>query len=475
MRTIIEPFRTKTVEPIKMTTKGQRSRLLEDCGYNLFALHAQDVIIDLLTDSGTAAMSIDQWSALMKADESYAGCESYFRFEAAVQEIFGFPIVLPVHQGRAAERLLFGELLRAGQIVPNNAHFDTTRANIECLRCEAVDLPAPESLSHQSDFAFKGNINLEQLEKLLSEKAQDVAFVMLTITNNTCAGHPVSLANVRQAAEIAHRYDKLFLIDAARYAENAFLIKAHEQEQQNRNLRSIEREIFDCADGCTMSAKKDGMSNTGGFIALRDPALAQRLRNKLIVTEGFSTYGGLSGRDLETVAIGLYEALDEDYLRYRKAAADYLAGGLLNAGVPVIKPTAMHAVYVDARKFLLHVDPSDLPGQAAVCELYLEAGVRSCEIGTAMFSRTGLDGRQVPASQDLVRLALPRRVYSQSHYDYVIEAWENLYRRRRSITGMRIVTEPAQLRHFTATFAPLSPSKPKPSTQRASRATLTSL
>jgi tryptophanase len=471
MRTIIEPFRTKTVEPIKMTTKVQRARLLQQCGYNLFGLHAQDVIIDLLTDSGTAAMSVEQWSALIKADESYAGCESFFRFESAVQEIFGFPIVLPVHQGRAAERLLFGELLQPGQIVLNNTHFDTTRANIECLDCEAVDLPAPESLSHQSDFAFKGNIDLEQLEKLLRQRVDSVAFVMITITNNTCAGHPVSLANIRQAAEIAHRYGKMFFIDAARYAENAFLIKMHESEQHHRTLTSIVRDIFDCADGCTMSAKKDGMSNTGGFIALRDPALAQRLRNKLIVTEGFSTYGGLSGRDLETVAIGLHEALDEDYLRYRKAAADYLATGLLNVGVPVVKPTAMHAVYVDARQLLLHVEPSDLPGQAAVCELYLEAGVRSCEIGTAMFGRTGADGRQVPGGQDLVRLALPRRVYSQSHYDYVIEAWENVCRRRRSIAGMRIVAEPPQLRHFSATFEPLSATKSKLVTARASRAT----
>lgn len=456
MKTIIEPFRTKVVEAIKFTTRAQREEILKKAGYNLFQVKAEDVMVDFLTDSGTSAMSSEQWAALMRGDESYAGCSSYFRFEQAVQEIFGFPIVIPVHQGRAAERLLFGELVKCGHVVPSNTHFDTTRANIEFLGGEAVDLPCPEAKDSFSDFPFKGNMDIHGLTELLKTRGESVPFIMITVTNNAVGGQPVSIGNVREVSQLARQYNKPLFIDAARFSENAYLVKKREHAYEDKSIGYIAREMFAHADGCLMSAKKDGLANMGGFIALKNEALANSVRNRLIITEGFSTYGGLNGRDLETIAVGLREAMDEDYLCYRQAAARYLANGLTEAGIPVVAPSGMHAVYIDARKMLPHVEPAFLPGQRLVCELYLECGLRSCEIGTAMFGRTRADGSQETARQELVRLALPRRVYGQSHYDYVIEACQLVQQRSEALVGMTIVSEPPLLRHFTATFAPVS-------------------
>lgn len=455
MKTIVEPFRTKVVEAIKFTTREEREQLLQDAGYNLFQIKAQDVMVDFLTDSGTSAMSSEQWAALMRGDESYAGCSSYFKFESAVQDIFGLPIIIPVHQGRAAERLLFGELVKPGLIIPSNTHFDTTRANIEFLGAAAIDMPCAESKDSFSDFPFKGNIDLIALQELLTKSAERVPFIMVTVTNNACGGQPVSLQNIRAISTLARQYNKPLFIDAARFAENSYLNKLRDPELSNATVKSIAREFFALADGCLMSAKKDGLANMGGFIALRDRALADAVKNRLIITEGFSTYGGLNGRDLETIAVGLYEVLEPDYLRYRLASAKYLADGLIAAGIPVVVPSGMHAVYIDAKKMLPHIEPGQLPGQRLACELYIECGLRSCEIGTAMFGRTRADGTQEPARQELVRLALPRRVYGQSHYDYVIEACQLVQNRKDSLIGMTVVSEPPLLRHFTARFAPV--------------------
>jgi tyrosine phenol-lyase len=455
MKTIIEPFKTKVVEPIKFTSKEERQQMLSAAGYNLFKVKAQDVIIDFLTDSGTSALSSEQWAGIMKADESYAGCASFFRFEQSVKDIFGFPIVIPVHQGRAAERLLFAEMVKKGDIVPSNTHFDTTRANIEVLGGQAVDLPCPEAANQQSTLPFKGNIDLAALSKLLEENANRIPFIMLTITNNAMGGQPVSMANLIELNAIARRFQKRLFIDAARFAENAYLIQQREEGMSQHPVRAIVKQIFALADGCLMSAKKDGLSNIGGFLALREEELAVPVRNSLIVTEGFPTYGGLAGRDLETIAIGLWEASDEDYLRYRLASASYLGNGLLANDVPIVTPPGLHAVYLDACRFFPHIDPAELPGQALSCELYLEGGIRACEIGTVMFGHTRKDGLQEPFRQDLVRLALPRRVYSQSHYDYVIEAAANVYKRREKVRGLRIDWEAEHLRHFTARFSPL--------------------
>jgi tryptophanase len=449
MKTVIEPFRTKVVEPIKFSTKAERQKILKTAGYNLFQVKAEDTIIDFLTDSGTSALSSEQWAAMMKADESYAGCSSFFKFESSVKEIFGFSFVIPVHQGRAAERIFFGQTVKPGEIVPSNTHFDTTRANIELLGATALDLPTVED----DDELFKGNINIEALSRLLEKESWRVPFIMLTITNNAVGGQPVSMRNVNLLSSLAKKYHKPLIIDAARFAENAFLIKKREAGMQASTVRSIAKIFFSFADACLMSAKKDGLSNMGGFIALRDESLAAQLKNNLIVSEGFPTYGGLAGRDLETIAAGLWEATDEDYLNYRLASASYLANGLIANDIPIIRPPGMHAIYLDARALLPHIPPAELPGQALVCELYLEAGIRACEIGTVMFGKSLADGLQEAARQDLVRLALPRRVYSQSHYDYVIEAVRNVYERRNAIKGMKINWEAPQLRHFTAKFA----------------------
>jgi tryptophanase len=454
-RTIIEPHRIKVVEPIRMTTRAEREAFLRAAAYNLFGLRSEQVMIDLLTDSGTAAMSAEQWAGVMRGDESYAGSPSFFRFESAVRDIFGYRHVIPTHQGRAAERILFGSAIQPGQVVPSNNHFDTTRANIEFAGAEALDLVIPEGRVPSSLHPFKGNIDVPRLAALLRERGHGVPLVMLTVTNNSGGGQPVSLDNVRAVSGLCREYGVPFYLDACRFAENAFFIKQREPGQSDRPVIQIAREMMRLADGCTMSAKKDGLSNTGGFIGTNDDELAERMRNLLILTEGFPTYGGLAGRDLEAIAQGLYEALEENYLTYRARSTAYLGEGLTAAGVPIVQPPGGHAIYIDARAMLPHIPALAYPGQALACELYLAGGVRSCEIGSVMLARVDpLSGSETPAPMELVRLALPRRVYTQSHVDYVIEVMADVAQRKESLRGMRIVEQPAVLRHFTARFAP---------------------
>ncbi|WP_456409286.1 tryptophanase [Oceanithermus sp.] len=454
MKTIIEPFRIKAVEPIKMTTPAERRALIERAGFNLFKLSAEDVIIDLLTDSGTSAMSSAQWGALMQGDESYAGARSWYRFERAVKEIFGFEHVIPTHQGRAAERILFGVLVKPGHVVPSNTHFDTTRANIEFAGGRAVDLPAPEAADPASRAPFKGNMDVRALEALIAEVGPErIPVIMLTVTNNSGGGQPVSMANIKAVARIARTHGIPFYIDACRFAENAYFIKLREPGYADKTPREIAREMFSYADGATMSAKKDAFANIGGFLVTNDGDLAAQERDLLILTEGFPTYGGLAGRDLEAIAVGLDEVLEEDYLNYRIVSTAYVANKLDEAGVPVMLPAGGHAVYLDARRFLPHVPPLQYPGQALSVELYVEGGVRGVEIGTVMFGKDPHTGEEKPAHWDLVRLAIPRRVYTQSHMDYVVEAVAQVYERREEIGGMRIVREPRFLRHFSAEFA----------------------
>jgi len=453
--TIIEPFRIKSVEAIRFTKREERDRALEAAGYNVFRLRAEDVLIDLLTDSGTGAMSANQWGALMRGDESYAGSRSFFRFESAVRELTGFEHVIPTHQGRAAERILFHSALEAGQIVPNNNHFDTTRANIEVEKAEAVDLVIAEGRVPSTEHPFKGNVDLAALDALLREKADRVPMVMVTVTNNSGGGQPVSLENLRGVREICDRYDKPLFLDACRFAENAYFIKLREDGQAARTPKAIAQEMFSLADGCTFSAKKDGLANIGGFLALNDAKLADRCRTLLILTEGFPTYGGLAGYDLEAIATGLEEVVEESYLKYRIYSTAYLGQKLTEAGVPILKPTGGHAVYIDARALLPNVPPLEYPGIAVVNMLYLAAGVRAVEIGTVMFGLHA-DGGEAPADMDLVRLAIPRRVYTQSHMDYVAEAVINIAHMRERLGGYRISSAPAVLRHFTATFEPLT-------------------
>jgi tryptophanase len=455
--TIIEPFRIKSVEPIRLTTRQERLQILEKAGYNAFLIRSQDVLIDLLTDSGTSAMSAGQWAALMQGDESYAGSPSYYRFKAAVQDIFGFDQVIPTHQGRAAERILFTTVCRPGHIVPNNTHFDTTRANIEATGAEAVDLPDPAGLVPAEPHPFKGNMDVERLRSLIDDVGADrIPLCMLTVTNNTGGGQPVSLANVREVSEVCRGHGIPLYIDACRFAENAYLIKLREPGQSGRTVREIAREMFSYADGCTMSAKKDGLANIGGFLATNDARLARRERDLLILTEGFPTYGGLAGRDLEAVAVGLEEVLDEDYLRYRVASVRYLGEHVAHEGVPIVQPPGGHAVYIDAAAFLPHVPSSHLPGQSLVAELYVEGGVRGVEVGTVMFGHRDSDtGVEETAAMELVRLALPRRVYTQSHVDYLVDVIAAVWRRREEIGGFRFTYQAPVLRHFTARFEPL--------------------
>jgi len=456
MKTSIEPFRIKMVEPITFTTRKQREVKIKEAGYNPFLVKAEDVTIDLLTDSGTSAMSSDQWAAMMTGDESYAQAKSWFRFESAVKKIFGFKHVIPTHQGRASERLLFGEMVSPGQYVPNNTHFDTTRANIEFKEGRAVDLVCEEGKHPSLEHPFKGNINLEKLEALLADKgAKQVPLAMITITNNSGGGQPVSMANIREVGEIAHRYGVPFYIDACRFAENAYFIKTREQGYENKSIFEICAEMFSYADGCTMSAKKDAFANIGGFICTNDDNLAIRLKNALILTEGYSTYGGLSGRDLDAIAVGLTEIIDDDYLEYRIKSTAYVADSLSAIGVPVVKPAGGHAVYIDGRAFLSHIDPLNYPAWSLSVELYIEAGVRGCEIGTVMFGYDPETDTEKPSPMDLVRLAIPRRVYTKSHMDYVIEAVELVWNRRKQIGGLKILDAPKFLRHFTAKLAPL--------------------
>jgi tyrosine phenol-lyase len=446
-RTIIEPFRIKSVEPINFTTAEEREAALHRVGFNLFGLRSSEVIIDLLTDSGTGAMSAEQWGRLMKGDESYAGSPSYEHFSETVQDITGLPHVIPVHQGRAAERILFAETVSEGSIVPNNTHFDTTRANIEHDLGIALDLPAEKAADTQSEVRFKGDMNTDALVEVLEKDRDRVPMVFITVTNNSVGGQPVSMANVKEVRGICDRFDVPLFIDAARFAENCWFVIQHEEGYADKTPREVARELFSYADGVTMSAKKDGMANIGGFLALADDDLANRCRTLLILTEGFPTYGGLAGRDLEVIAQGLEEALEPDYLRYRIRTAEYLAERCWEAGVPTVRPPGGHAVFLDAGAFLPHIPRSEFPGQSLVVELYRVGGVRTVEIGSVMFA--------AEAQHELVRLALPRRVYTQSHVDYVSEVIEVVAKRRNELGGYRIVEEPPSLRHFTARFEPV--------------------
>ena len=453
-RTIIEPFRIQSVAPLKMTTVAQRQHAVAAAGYNLFNLHSEDVLIDLLTDSGTGAMSRDQWAAIQHGDESYAGSPSYKIFRTSVQDLFPFKHVIPTHQGRAAEKILFTVLGGGGKTFPSNTHFDTTRANIEYTGAEAVDLVIPEGRDPSSQHPFKGNLDIAALDAYLTRNAGKVPVVMVTITNNSGGGQPVSLANLREVRATCNKHGVPLFLDACRFAENAWFIRQREPGQQDRNVADIVREMASLADGMTMSAKKDPMGNIGGWLALNDDAIAEQCRNLLILTEGFPTYGGLAGRDLEALAQGLKEVVDHDYLRYRIRSTAYLGEALLKIGFPMVQPVGGHAVYLDARALLPHIPPLHYPGQSLAVALYQAGGIRGCEIGTVMFGRHP-DGSENAAAMDLVRLAIPRRTYTQSHIDYVIEVCEHVVGTAKDLRGYRIVAEPKQLRHFTARFAPL--------------------
>ncbi|MDG1838706.1 MAG: tryptophanase [Phycisphaerales bacterium] len=452
--TIIEPFRIKTVEPLRRTTRARREEALREAGWNLFSVCGKDVLIDLLTDSGTGALSARQWGMMMQGDETYAGADSFYRFEAAVQDITGLEYVIPTHQGRAAERILFRAMVNAGDLVLNNTHFDTTRANIEYRDAEAVDIPCVEAATND-DYPFKGNIDLVRLDQILTENPDRVPLVMITVTNNSGGGQPVSLANIRAAREICNQHDVPLFLDACRFAENAWFIHLREEGQANRTPIEIAREMFSLVDGATMSAKKDGMANIGGFLAMNDSEIVVACRNMLILTEGFPTYGGLAGYDLEAVAVGLYEALEEDYLRYRIASIAYLADILAREGVPMITPPGGHALYLDAGVLLPHIPWNEYPGWSLAIAIYLEGGIRGCEIGSVMFGQQP-DGSEQAAPRELVRLAFPRRSYTQSHVDYVAEVLLRVYAKRDELRGMRMVNSPAVLRHFSARLEPLS-------------------
>ena len=453
-RTIVEPFRIHSVEPMRLTTRAERTAALAAAGYNLFELRAEQVLIDLLTDSGTGAMSAEQWAGIQRGNEAYAGAPSFYRFRDAVTSLFPYRHILPTHQGRAAEKILFTVTGGAGRVIPNNTHFDTTRANIEFTGAQAIDLPISEGLQPGVRHPFKGNMDTAALEQLLEARADAVPLVMLTVTNNSGGGQPVSLANLRAIRAICDRFGKPLFLDACRFAENAWFIKTREPGYADVPVTAIVQEMASLADGMTMSAKKDPLANIGGWLALNDDGLAEQCRNLQILTEGFPTYGGLAGRDLEAIAQGLRECTDHDYLRYRVRSVAYLGEALESAGIPVVVPFGGHAVFIDARTMLAHLDPLQYPGQALACALYEEGGVRACEIGTVMF---GLhpDGTETPAAMDLVRLAIPRRTYTQSHIDYVIEVLTRVASRAASLPGLRIVSQPRHLRHFTARFAPL--------------------
>jgi tyrosine phenol-lyase len=448
IRTIIEPFRIKSVEPIRETSRAERQKLLEEAGYNLFLIASEAILIDLLTDSGTSAMSTEQWAAMMRGDESYAGSPSFTRFRDSVQGIFGLRHVIPTHQGRAAERILFNVMCKKGDIVPNNTHFDTTRANCEFVGATAVDIPIPEAKVPARVHDFKGNMDTAQLTALIArEGAKRIPLVMLTVTNNSGGGQPVSMANIREVKQICKKHGIPLYIDACRFAENAYFIKLREPGYAEKSPREIAKEMFSYADGCTMSAKKDGLANIGGFLCTNDDILAQQEKDLLILTEGFPTYGGLAGRDLEAIAVGLNEALDEVYLRYRIASTAFLGNHISKEGVPIVEPPGGHAIYLDARAFLPHIPVSQFPGVALAVELYREGGIRSVEIGSLMFGEH--------ATMDLVRLAIPRRVYTQSHIEYVVEVILEVWRRRAEIRGYEVVQQAPFLRHFTARMRPM--------------------
>ncbi|MEP6801739.1 MAG: tryptophanase [Acidobacteriota bacterium] len=452
-----EPWRVKVVEPIRRTGREERAEKLRAAGYNVFGLASEDIYIDLLTDSGTAAMSDSQWAGLMRGDESYAGGRNFFHFEQTVRDVFGLPYVIPTHQGRVAENLLFSTVLTPGDIVPNNTHFDTTRANVEVNGGTAVDLVIPEGRDPSARHPFKGNMDLERLEACLAGNPGRVPLVLSTLTNNSGGGQPVSLENLRATSEICHRYGVPLFIDACRFAENAWFVRQREPGQSSRPVAEIVREIFSLSDGCTMSAKKDGLANIGGFLALRDETWVERLKNKLILIEGFPTYGGLAGRDLEAVSIGLREVLDEEYLAFRVGQVTRFGDALAAAGVPVVEPIGGHAVYVDARAFAPHLPPSQYPGQALTIALYVEGGIRAVEIGGVMFGRPdpARPGEEILPDLDLVRLAVPRRVYTNSHLEYVADVLVRIHQHPETLRGIRIAKQAPVLRHFTAHFEPI--------------------
>ena len=441
------------VEPIQMTTKPERIKLLEEAHCNTFLLQAEDVIIDLLTDSGTSAMSSAQWSAMMVGDESYAGARSWIKMEDSVKDITNYKYILPTHQGRAAERILYGHLGGKGKVFISNTHFDTTRANIEFSGAEAVDCLTEFGKNPATEHPFKGNLDIKKLNDTINEwGAKNVGAVILTVTNNSGGGQPVSMGNAKEVAKICKEHGVLFILDACRIAENAYFIKQREKEFENYTFKQIAQEMFSLADGCTMSAKKDAIVNMGGFLALNNEKLADECKNLLIITEGFSTYGGLSGRDMEALAVGFQEVFDKDYLHYRIASTTYLGDKLHSMGIPIMRPVGGHAVYIDARKFYNHIPINQYPGQALACDLYLEGGIRSVEIGSVMFGKYDEKGKLIPADMDLVRLAIPRRVYTQSHVDYIVEIFEELLKNKNKSRGIKIIKENQFLRHFTAHF-----------------------
>ncbi len=455
-KTIIEPFKIKSVEPIRFTSKEEREKLLKEAGYNPFLLHADDVLIDLLTDSGTSAMSAKQWAGIMEGDESYAGSKSFYKFESAVNMITHMTHIIPTHQGRASEKILFSIVGGPGKYFPNNTHFDTTRANIEFTGAEAKDLLTEIGKHPEQRADFKGNMDVDKLEAFINEKGvENIPFCMITVTNNSGGGQPVSMQNICEVKEVCKKYNLPLFLDACRFAENAYFIKLREKGYQNKSVLEIAQEMFSYADGATMSAKKDALVNIGGFLALNDDELAMKCRNLLIVTEGFPTYGGLAGRDLEAVAQGLEEVVDEHYLEYRIKSVEYLGNKLIEAGVPIIEPPGGHAIYIDAKRFLPDIPPVLYPGQSIVCELYIEGGIRAVEIGSVMFGKYDDNKKLIPAMMELVRMAIPRRVYTQSHVDYLIEIILEVFNTREKLKGYKITYETPMLRHFTARFEPL--------------------
>ncbi len=456
MRTIIEPFRIKSVEPIKFTTKEERVKILEEAGYNPFLIKADDVLIDLLTDSGTSAMSSDQWAGIMRGDESYAGAKSFYRFESAVKKITGDEFIIPTHQGRAAEKILFTILGGKGKHFAANTFFDTTRANIEFSGAEAHDFVVEVGKHPEQRAPFKGNMDIEALEAFIKKYGREnIPLVVMTITNNSGGGQPVSMQNIRDTKEVCKKYSIPFFLDACRFAENAYFIKTREEEFKNKSILEICQETFSYADGSTMSAKKDALVNIGGWLSLNDEELAMKCRTLLIVTEGFPTYGGLAGRDLEAIAQGLEEVVDEHYLEYRIRSTAYLGEKMLNNGIPIIEPPGGHAIYIDAKRFAPHIPVEQYPGQSISCAMYLEGGIRACEIGSVMFGKYDENKKLIPAAMELVRMAIPRRVYTQSHVDYLAEVLIEVYKKRNELKGVQIVYEAPMLRHFTAKFKPL--------------------
>ncbi len=455
-KTIIEPFRIKSVEPFRLSSESERSAFLKAADYNPFLLSSDQVMIDLLTDSGTSAMSANQWAGIINGDEAYAGSRSWLKMQAVVKDLTGFEFILPTHQGRAAERIIYGLVGGKGKTFISNTHFDTTRANIEFSGAEAIDIPIENATDPSWIHPFKGNLNTEKLEKIILEKgAGNVGAVILTVTNNSGGGQPVSMANTREVSRICRKHGVLFMLDCCRVAENAYFIHLREEGYSGKTYKEIAQEMFSLTDGAVMSAKKDALVNMGGFLALKDKDIANECKSLLIITEGFTTYGGLSGRDMEAIAIGLEEVFDADYLTYRMKSTAYLGDHLNKMGVPLMLPIGGHAVYIDAKQFYPHIPVDQYPGQALACELYVKGGIRSVEIGSVMFGKYDSMGKLIPASMELVRLAIPRRVYTQSHMEYVIETFEILLEDRKNVRGMKITEEPKFLRHFTAKFEKL--------------------